>query len=134
MSISVKPDILESNQISDIAIADSRLYVYYTDDFDDLRKSVLKYTLPASKKDSSGFTAKDNGSTITFSWAQKKGVSEYIVYRYDFSSKKMYKICSTAKTSITIRKNSKYTSDCVYMVRIKKNNVLKNYSGWIYAS
>lgn len=132
------PKLAPGYQIYDIVLDEGKLAVYSSDDFTDMDKDISYITLKRSSGSAgtSGKTdapaVKDNGKTITVSWSENSDAEQYVIYRYDKSSKKIAKIATSADTSITFKKTDK-DKNCLYAVKVRTADGLGKYSAWAAA-
>ncbi len=133
-----KPSIPSNYQIYDINYENGALKIYSSDDFEDMGKNITslkissKSTSSGNKKSATAPKVTDNGSTITVSWAENPNAEQYVLYRYNKTTKKTTKIHTTVNTEVTFKKTSK-DDNCLYAIKVRTDDGLGKYSGWASA-
>ncbi len=126
-----EPKLKKGYQIYNISIDNNTLNIYSSDDFTVMEKEVTTVNLSdtASKSDKSGFSVTRDKSTVTLEWDGTDNAEQYVIYRYNKGTKKIHKIYTTTKTSVTFKK-SQNEDDYLYAFKIRTSKGLSGYSSW----
>lgn len=140
-----EPSLQKGYQIFNFNINEQGVMtIYSSNDFDDMQKNSCQISLNKTStstkstvskeqnKKSDGITASDNGNTITISWNEQPNAEQYMVYRYNKSTKKIVKIKTTIDTSFTYKKTDK-DANCLYAIKVRTEDGTSDYSGWVSA-